>query len=172
VRHVRRGGLYLRVADPSWRDPLSGEYSRIRGGRWNAPGTFGVVYLNATLDLARALVRARLEDRGIRPEDILPEAGPVLVATTVADESYVNAVTDAGLRSVNLPTTYPLDSRGRIIAHRVCQPIGQLAWDGGEQGIACRPATRGAPPTGEELAYFDRKKLRVETTEQFATWFS
>jgi RES domain len=172
VRHIRRGGLYLRVADPSWRDPLSGEYSRARGGRWNAPGAFGVVYLNATLDLARALVRARLEDRGIRPEDILPEAGPVLVATTVPDESYVNAVTDAGLRSVNLPTTYPLDSRGRSITHRVCQSIGQLAWDAGEQGITCRPATRGAPPTGEELAYFGRENLRVQTTEQFASWFS
>lgn len=172
MRHVRRGGPYLRVADPSWRDPLSGEYSRARGGRWNAPSAFGVIYLNASLDLARALVRARLEDRGIRPEDILPDAGPVLVATTIPDESYVNAVTDAGLRSVNLPETYPLDSRGEVIAHRVCQPIGQRAWDTGEQGIACRPATRGAPASGEELAYFGREKLRVEATEQFAAWFS
>jgi hypothetical protein len=122
--------------------------------------------------LARALVRARLEDRGIRPEDILPETGPVLVTTTVPDETYVNAVTDAGLRSLNLPPTYPLDSRGKIVAHRICQPVGQLAWDAGEQGIACRPATRGAPPTREELAYFGREKLRVEMTEQFAVWFS
>jgi len=172
VRHIRRGGPYLRVADPSWRDPLSRAHSRIRGGRWNAPGAFGVVYLNASLDLARALVRARLEDRGIRPEDILPEAGPVLVRTMVPEGTYVNAVTDAGLRSINLATTYPLDGRGKIIAHRVCQPIGQVAWTAGEQGIACRPATRGAPPNGEELAYFGRQKLRVENTEQFATWFS
>lgn len=53
VRHVRRGGTYLRVADHSWRDPLSGERSRIRGGRWNAPGAFGVAYLNASRELAR-----------------------------------------------------------------------------------------------------------------------
>lgn len=172
MRHIRRGGRYLRVADPSWRDPLSGEYSRTRGGRWNAPGAFGVVYLNRSLDLARALVRAQLEDHGIRPEDILPDAGPVLVTTTVSDESFVNAVTDAGLRSVNLPTTYPLDSGGKIIAHRVCQPIGQLAWDSGEQGIACRSATRGAPAEGEELAYFARKKLREESRQEFASWFS
>lgn len=172
MRHIRRGGRYVRVADPSWRDPLSGEHSRVRGGRWNAPGAFGVVYLNGSLDLARALVRAQLEDRGIRPEDVLPEAGPDLIATTVPDESFVNAVTDAGLRSVSLPTTYPRDSRGKIIAHRVCQAIGQLAWDAGEQGIACRSATRGAQSDGEELAYFGRKELRVETTEQFAAWFS
>lgn len=172
MRHVRRRGRYLRVADPSWRDPLSREHSRSHGGRWNAPESFGVVYLNATLDLARALVRARLEDRGIRPEDIRPEVGPVLVTTTVPDESYVNAVTDAGLESLKLPTTYPLDRRGTTIPHRVCQPIGQLAWEVGEQGIACRSATRGAPPHEEELAYFGREELRAETTEPFTTWFS
>ncbi len=172
MRHIRRGGSYLRVADPSWGDPLSGEHSRIRGGRWNAPGAFGVVYLNASVDVARALVRTRLEDRGIRPEDIRPEAGPVLVRTTVPDDTYVNAVTDAGLRSVNLPITYPLDARGKIIAHGVCQPIGQLAWDAGERGIACRTATQGAPANGEELAYFGRHSLSAAKTEQFATWFS
>ena len=172
MRHIRRDGPYLRVADPSWRDPLSGEHSRIHGGRWNAPGAFGVVYLNASLDVARALVRARLEDRAIRPEDILPEAGPVLVRTMVPDDTYVNAVTGAGLRSLHLPETYPLDGRGKTIAHRVCQPIGQLAWGAGERGIACRPATRGAPTRGEELAYFAPESLRVDEIEQFANWFS
>ena len=172
MRHVRRGGAYLRVADPSWRDPLSGEYARSRGGRWNAPGAFAVVYLNASLGVARALVRSRLEDHGIRPEDVLPEAGPLLVRTTVPENAYVNAVTDAGLRALNLPAAYPLDDQGRVIPHSVCQPIGRLAWDAGEQGIACRPATKGAPTSGEELAYFSRQSLRVHDTEQFADWFS
>lgn len=172
MRHVHRGGAYLRVADPCWRDLLTREHSRIRGGRWNAPGAFGVVYLNASTEVARALVRSRLEDRGIRPEDVLPEAGPVLVHTTVPDDAYVNAVTDAGLRALNLPTTYPLDRRGQVIAHRICQPIGQLARDAGERGIACRPATPGSPAIGEELAYFGHRRLRVEETKQFADWFS
>jgi hypothetical protein len=172
VRHVRRGGTYLRVADPSWRDPLSGGHSRTRGGRWNAPGAFGVVYLNASREVAQALVRSRLEDRGIRPEDVLPEAGPVLVHTMVPHDAYVNVVTDAGLRALNLPATYPLDDRVRVILHSVCQSIGQLAWEAGEQGIVCRSATRGAPTPGEELAYFGRQSLRVAETQQFATWFS
>jgi RES domain len=172
VRHVRRAGAYLRVADSSWRDPLSGEYARGRGGRWNAPGAFAVVYLSTSLGVARALVRSRLEDRGIRPEDVLPEAGPVLVHTTVPDNAYVNAVTGTGLRALDLPATYPLDGRGRVIAHGVCQPIGRLAWDAGEQGIACRSAGKGAPTSGEELAYFSRQSLRVDETEQFADWFS
>jgi hypothetical protein len=151
---------------------LSGEHSRIRGGRWNAPGAFGVVYLNASVDLARALVHTRLENRGIRPEDLRPELGPVLVRTTVPDDAYVNAVTDAGLRAIDLPLTYPLDDRGRVVAHRVCQPIGQLTWDAGERGIACRPATTGAPANREELAYFGRQSLRTEGIEQFVHWFS
>jgi RES domain len=172
VRHIRRGGAYLRVADPSWRNPLSGEYARGRGGRWNSPGAFPVVYLNASLRLARALVRSRLESRGIRPEDVLPEAGPVLVHTTIPEDDYVNVVTEAGLRSIGLPASYPLDGRGRIVPHRVCQPIGQLAWSDGERGIACRRATLDAPGCGdEELAYFDRQPLIVDEVQSFADWF-
>lgn len=171
MRRVRRGGAYVRVADPAWRDPLSAEYARTRGGRWNAPGAFGVVYLNASLQVARALVRSRLEDRGIRPEDLLPEAGPTLVRTTVPDNAYVNAVTDVGLRALGLPASYPLDSRGRVIAHSACQSIGQLAWDAGERGIACRSATKDTPTAGEELAYFGRKRLRMNETQPFADWF-
>jgi hypothetical protein len=131
-----------------------------------------VVYLNASLEVARALVRGRLEDRGIRPEDVLPESGPVLVRTSVPHDAYVNAVTDAGLRALDLPASYPLDGRGRVVAHGVCQPIGKLAWDAGERGIACRSATKAAPARGEELAYFGRAGLRVEVTEPFADWFS
>lgn len=171
MRHVRRGGAYLRVADPSWRDPLSGGYARTRGGRWNALGAFGVVYLDASIEVAQALVRSRLQDRGIRPEDLLPETGPTLVGTTVPDDAYVNAVTDVGLRALSLPVSYPFDDRGRVIGHGVCQPIGQLAWDSGERGIACRSATKGTTTVGEELAYFDRARLRVNETKLFDDWF-
>lgn len=131
-----------------------------------------MVYLNASIEVARALVRSRLEDRGIRPEDVLPESGPVLIRTTAPYDAYVNALTDAGLRALDLPASYPLDGRGRLVAHGVCQPIGKLAWDAGERGIACRSATKGAPAHGQELAYFGRESLRVERTEPFADWFS
>ncbi len=152
MRHVGREGAYLRVADPAWRDPLSGEHSRMHGGRWNAPGAFGVVYLNASLGLARALVVARLQARGILPEDVLPDAGPALVHTTVPADRYVDAVSAAGLQSLRLPATYPRDERGRTIPHSVCQPLGLLAHQAGEHGIACRSATPRAPARSEELA--------------------
>jgi hypothetical protein len=171
VRHVRRGGRYLRVADPGWSNPLSPEHSRRRGGRWNPPGRFGAVYLNASLEVARAQVRAKLEPRGIRPEDLDPDTGPALVHTDVPDDRYVDAVTDAGLAVLGLPVSYPRDDRGGPVGHAECQPVGQRAWDAGERGLACRSAANTAPPGGEELAFFARRTLRRRGTERFADWY-
>src|SRR5947199_199474 len=61
VRTVERRGAYVRVADPGWRDPLDGRHARARGGRWNPPESFPVVYLCATLGVARANVIRKLE---------------------------------------------------------------------------------------------------------------
>jgi len=171
VRHVRRGGRYLRVADPSWADSLSPDYAKRQGGRWNPPGLFGVVYLNASLSVARAQVRQKLETRGIHPEDLISSQGPALVHTHVPENRYVDAVTIAGLRSLGLPNTYPLDEHGEPIPHDLCQPIGQRAWDSGEPGIACRSAARTAPSAGEELAFFARRRLQVSKTELYANWY-
>jgi RES domain-containing protein len=171
VRHIRRGGAYLRVADRKWRDPLSGEYARERGGRWNAPGSFGVVYLNGSVAVARAQVRDKLEPRGIRPEDLQADQGPVLVHTDVPEKQYVDVVSADGLSAVGLSKTYPVDERGIRVMHSVCQAIGQRAWETGEAGIACQLAATTAPAAGEELAFFARQALRSGKTESFADWF-
>ncbi len=171
MRRVSRSGRYLRVADPDWSDPLSGAYARERGGRWDPPGGFGVTYLNASVDVARAQVRHKLEPRGVRPEDLEPDHGPVLVHTDVPEDEYVDAVSAAGLRALELPVTYPRNEDGEIVGHAVCQPIGQRAWDAEERGIACRSAAETAPPRGEELAYFDREHLERQRTERFADWY-
>jgi hypothetical protein len=171
VRYVSRGGPYVRVADPEWRDPLSGEHARRRGGRWNPPGSFATVYLNDSVELARAQLRHRLEPRGIRPEDLDPEAGPVLVHTRVPDDEYVDAVSAQGLAELGLPATYPLDGRGAAVPRSACQPIGQAAWDAGERGVACQSAARSASPDAEELAFFARRRLRIGRTERFADWY-
>ncbi|MEN3280829.1 MAG: hypothetical protein V7607_1969 [Solirubrobacteraceae bacterium] len=171
MRHVSRGGPYVRVADPDWQDPLSPERARRHGGRWNAPGSFGVVYLNASVDLARAQVRHRLQPRGIRPEDLDPDRGPVLVHTRVPEDEYADAVTSDGLAELDLPATYPVDERGTPVPHATCQRIGQAAWDAGERGIACRSAAGSAPPDAEELAFFARRRLRVQHSEPFVDWY-
>lgn len=171
MRHVERGGHYLRIAESGWRDPLSGKHSRESGGRWNAPGGFEVVYLNATVEVARAQVRRKLEPRGIFPEDLDLDQGPDLIHTEVPKQSYVDACTERGLVSRGLPPSYPLDGGGEDIPHSTCQSIGQKAWDAGEAGIACRSAA-SAPEKGEELAYFSRdRKLSVKQREPFARWY-
>jgi hypothetical protein len=171
VRHVRRGGAYLRVADRDWDDPLSGEYARERGGRWNSPGSFDVVYLNGSVPVARAQVRDKLEPRGIRPEDLQADEGPVLVHTTLPRDDYVDVITDRGCASLELPKTYPVDEQAITVPHSVCQLIGQRAWKAGEPGIACRSAARSAPTDGEELAFFARRSLKADRTEAFVDWY-
>lgn len=170
MRHQRCGGTYLRVADPAWSKPLATRYSRAAGGRWNPPGSFGAVYLNATLAVARAQVTRKLEPRGIHPEDLRPERGPTLIHTEVPEDSLVDAVSDRGLESLGLPTTYPRDVDGSEVPHATCQPLGHRAWEEGESGIACRSAAADPSP-GEELTHFARNPLRVTAHEPFSAWF-
>jgi RES domain len=172
VRHVRRGGEYLRVADPDWDDPLDGGYAAIVGGRWNPPASFPVVYLCGSVEVARANVLRKLAGQPYGPEDLEPEAAPVLVEARVREDLFVDALSERGCRSLGLPVTYPRDSRGRTIPHRRCQPIGAAAWDAGEPGIATRSAALDPPGNGEELAYFiRRRRLRAGRRRPFEEWF-
>jgi RES domain len=167
VRTIRRGGPYLRVADPGWDDPLDGRFAAERGGRWNPPESFPVVYLCRSIEVARANVYRKLEGQPYGPEDLLPQNGPVLVRTRVPEARYLNAVTDAGLRDLGLPRTYPLDSRRRPVPWRRCQPIGLRARETGLPGIAARSAATA----GEELAYFGPRKLARGAVRPFDDWF-
>jgi RES domain-containing protein len=171
VRTVRRGGEYLRVADPGWDDPLDGSWSTHQGGRWNPPGSFPVVYLCRTVEVARANVYRLLRDQPYGPEDLRPEAGPVLVGARVPEDRYADLVTARGLESAGLPASYPVDRRGRRLSWSRCQPIGIAAWEAGHPGLAARTAAPGA--SGEELAWFQRgrRRLRARSRRAFADWF-
>jgi RES domain-containing protein len=190
VRHLRRGGRYLRVADPDWEEPLDGSCAGDRGGRWNPPGSFPVVYLCRSVAVARANVFRLLADLPYGPEDLDPEHGPVLVATEAPEERYVDAVTRRGLESLGLPPTYPRTESGRPVSRRRCQAIGLRAWEAGEPGMACRSTAATAPPRGEALAWFEptaagrverraerggrerrRTRLTVESLTPFEDWF-
>jgi RES domain-containing protein len=169
---VARGGRYLRVADPAWDDPLDANHSRQPGGRWNAPGSLPVVYLNRTLRAARANVARLFVGLPYGPEDLAPRAAPMLVATDVPRDRYLDVITDAGCIQLGLPSTYPLDETAEVIAHDRCQPIGQQAWDAGLPGIACRSAAPATTATDEELAWFQRaSRLTATTRLVFDGWF-
>lgn len=171
-RHLRRGGRYLRVADPGWSNPLDGGFSMKRGGRWNAPGTFPVVYLNRTLGAARANVALRFAGQPYDVEDLDPAAAPVLVAADVPEDEFVDVVSDEGCRAAGLPVSYPGDEEGEVVDHQRCRPIGATAWEAGEPGIACRSAAVDASRDDEELAWFERGDgLTVTTTTPFVDWF-
>jgi hypothetical protein len=169
---ITRGGVYVRVADPDWDDPLSGEVAKARGGRWNAPGSFPVVYLNGDERVARANLLQRFAGLPYGPEDLEPSAAPVLVSAGVPEDDFVDVVSEAGCVAAGLPATYPVDADVSPVPHEVCQPVGQAAWDAGLPGIACRSAAPAAPPGGEELARFGRgEPLTPLEVRRFLDWF-
>jgi len=169
---VTRGGVYVRVADPDWHDPLSGAYAKARGGRWNAPGSFPVVYLNGDERVARANLLQRFAGLPYGPEDLEPSAAPVLVSASVPEDDFVDVVSESGCVAAGLAATYPVDEDGLPVPHEVCQPVGQAAWDAGLPGIACRSAAPAAPPGGEELARFGRgEPLTPLEVRRFLDWF-
>jgi len=130
------------------------------------------VYLNRTRSVARKFVAHKLRDQPYSPEDLDPVAGPMLVTVDLENEDHVDVVTDEGCITAGLPASYPRDDAGETIPHEVCRPIGQVAWDTGEPGIACRSATEAAVPTDEELAWFQRaERLTDVGKEPFASWF-
>lgn len=173
MRTVGRGGDYLRVADPAWAHPLDGRFSARRGGRWNPPGSFPVVYLCRTVEVARAVVFQKLEPHPYGPEDLNPASAPVLVGTAVREERFADALTARGLVSAGLPSSYPSDQAGKPIGWARCRPIGLEAWEAGHPGVACRSAAPTAPAGGEELAWFQRgrRRLTARAVRRFDDWF-
>ena len=171
-RHLPRGGAHYRVADPDWPRPLDGRYSAERGGRWNAPGSFPVVYLFGTVELARSFVLHKHRGLPYSVLDMPSDRRPVLVHTEVPEDAYVDVVTDRGCVAASLPSTYPLDEHGAEVPWERCRPIGRIAWDQGEPGIACRSASARPNDIGVELAWSQREtRLTVARRQRFDEWF-
>lgn len=173
-RTIRRGGPYNRLAEPSWADPLDASYSKQRGARWNAPGRFGVLYLNRDLRMARLQVQHKLHAQPYGVEDLNEDEQHDLVSVIVDERDWLDCMTDIGLVAVGLPASYPRHGNGRPVRHEGCQPIGQGAYDDGLPGIACRSAADSATPDDEELAIFDRDvaaAVHMTRREPFGEWF-
>jgi hypothetical protein len=141
------------VADRDWLDPLDASFAEHSGGRWNPPGSFRTLYLNADVATARLQVAAMLDGQPVRVED-LDDAAYVLVAATLPrGQTCAEAVTDGGLRALGLPASYPLDEGGKPLPRASCRSIGAKLRGGGLRGVLCRSAST-ADGRGRELAWF------------------
>lgn len=171
MRRVHREGVYYRVCDPQWSDCADTSFNRRQGGRWNPPGRFGALYLNASLEVAAANARANFAGEMHLLHDLKPEFRPDLQEFGVPAADYVDAVTAEGVAQLGLPARYPAR-----IGWRRCQAIGLAAYEAGELGVACRSAAEAEAGSwaGEELALFERggtTGVRPGRRRRFARWY-
>lgn len=171
------GGTYLRVFDPDWDDPLDSKHARRVGGRWNAPGSFRVLYLNESVSSARAnakRVMARQRALGISVDMLEPSGLPALQRVAVPTGQAVDLVSAVGLRSAHLPVTYPFDVLGQPVEHAPCQAVGLMAFEAGHVGLRVRCAAADALPRDLELAWLPDNggdAIRDGEPVPFSEWF-
>ena len=170
-------GPYLRVAEPDWDDPLDPGYALVVGGRWNAPGSYPVLYLTATLGAARANADLKFSEQlalGISLDLLDPSVLPDLIEVEVPAGTALDLISDDGLRAVGLPVTYPLAAGGQRVSHHHCQPVGAQAHARDLDGVLARCAAEGARSDDTELAWFPRQGGGAPTTgsrRPFHDWY-
>lgn len=173
MKHVARQGAYYRVCDalPAWPNTLDTAFSKRVGGRWNPPGAFGILYLNASIAVAAANARKNYESEIATLYDLRPGQRPDLQLVTVSAFRFVDVVTSRGVHALHLPASFPYG-----VPWPPCQRIGVRAYAiRSERGIAYRSNADVTPTSnvGEELAIFDRalqsvlRGIRV----RFAEWY-
>ena len=169
MKTARIGGLYYRVADPDWPDPLDPSFASVAPGRrWNPRG-LPCLYLNGDEATARANVAQRFVGLPYGPEDLDPATAPLLLGVEVPRGDTADAYRDDGLAALGLPTTYPNDANGDPIPHSVCQPVGQAIFAAGLDGVDCRSAAVGG---FRELAWFPRDSRAKEVSRRaFDEWW-
>lgn len=157
---LRDGQHWLRVADATWDDPLDPSYARHRGGRWNPPDSFPVLYLNEDLTTARSQIVHMLDGWPVDAEDLDP---PFVLVTVVLPRRQIaaDAVSDEGLDHLGLPPTYPLRGSA-LISHDECRPIGAAVKLVGLRGVHARSAVT-PDGSGRELAWFPARRSSKAT---------
>jgi hypothetical protein len=172
---TQRAGAFNRLAEPAWADPLDTSFSKAKGGRWNAAGSYGVLYLNNGEPMARAQVAHKLAGQPFTVEDLDPDEQHDLIEVNVADSTVLDCVTDDGLTAAGLPVSYPKDPAGVEVPHDPdCHTVGAAAHADGQDGIACRSAADGTTPDDEELALFDHAataKVTMIARRPFRDWY-
>lgn len=168
------GHEWLRIANADWDDPLDPRFAGERGGRWNPPDSFPTLYFNEDVVTARFNLDRFIEGWPYEPEDLEDDTGPVLVRATLPRKQRVaDCHTPAGVASLGLPPTYPLDATGELVDHPTCQSLGRAIHETGRRGVRSRSA-RVPDLAGRELAWFPAtaaSKARLVETTPFSQWY-
>lgn len=145
--------VWLRVADPLWVDPLDPSFAEAAGGRWNPPGSFPVLYLNADVGTARLQVDRMVNDQPFTADDLADDAFELVAVTLPRGQRCADAVSGPGLASLGLPPSYPLLASGLPVDRGVCQSVGRDVHELGLRGVWCI-SVASLLPVGREMAWF------------------
>ncbi|MBV9306553.1 MAG: RES domain-containing protein [Acidobacteriaceae bacterium] len=166
---VHRSGFYYRVVAPNWVNPADTSYSKRQGGRWNPPGEFGALYLNADVHVAAANARAQHAGRALKLFDLLPDARPELVTFNVPWVEVLDACTQKGIAALGFTNNFPYK-----VNWLPCQAAAREAHNAGLSGVAARSHAEitATANVGEELALFEEISPGPPTTRQpFHEWY-
>lgn len=172
MQFTEREGTYFRVCEAGWDDPADTTFSKATGGRWNPAGEFGALYLNRTIEVARANAKRLYAGSFYQPEDLTGEAELQLLEFEVPASNAADCVSAEGLTACGLPVNYPY---GFDRDHTQSQAVARGAYNDGGDGVAARSAAQCTESTflGEELALFDRAAGKATKGKRygFTEWY-
>ncbi|SRR6266851_193358 len=156
---VQVNGTVFRAIPHGSATPLSSQYAYEYGGRWNAAGSYPVLYTSSSVAGARAYVDWQASYYGVNLADWAPEDQPDLLVISI-EGSYADIATNPGLTFYGLPTTYPVGYLGQE-AWTITQPIGAFIYAEGWAGLVTRSATAaswsGSMDQWAEVALFTER---------------
>lgn len=164
-------GTVFRCIPSASTTPLSSTYSVTYGGRWNAAGTYPVLYTFLSQNLASTWYYSSLTSAGLTINEVQPEQLPDLIVLNCNLDNVADLTTDEGLSEVGLPATYPEGFRGRE-AWVTTQPIGTTIYNSGNTSILTRSASasswEGSMVDWAELAVFTEQATEPELVERIS----
>lgn len=154
--------VIFRCAEPTYAtkdDLLTGEGSRINGGRWNPPSSFATVYTAFSDATALAEAKANHLYYGLDPADALPR---VIVAVNIRLARVLDLTDGVIRKSLAVSGTKMRNDDWRTLNRRgaesLTQAIGRAAYQSGLEALIV-PACDG----GKNLVWFPGNMRRAST---------
>jgi RES domain len=133
-------GTMYRTIPATSTTPLATQYSVTTGGRWNAKGSYEVLYTFTSPNTARNFLTTKAAQAGLSLDDLQPSRQQDLVILNGTYGNVADLTTDEGLEEVGLPSSYPIGFMD-MNAYSVTQPIGATLHDTGHSSILTRSAS-------------------------------